>query len=187
MEEVNMSAAIQEDFEPYPAAGSTEEFMGRTFHFNRIPPNGKPWVMVYATNSRARFPKPVHNVSFYNDRQARVWIDETKRRIKATAEFREQRKAARKAAPVIFTPGDVWYRSWGYEQTNVDFYQVTRVTARGYFSRQLCQNTREEGFMQGPTVPCIGEFRTDSKEFFKLASASDSKWNGKPVRCSWYA
>lgn len=26
-------------------------------------------------------------------------------------------------------PGDVFYTSWGYDQTNVDFYLVTRVTA----------------------------------------------------------
>lgn len=26
-------------------------------------------------------------------------------------------------------PGDIFYNSWGYDQTNVDFYEVVRVTA----------------------------------------------------------
>jgi hypothetical protein len=186
MEEVMLGAKQETEFEPFPADGTTEEFLGYTFHYRMIK-GTKPWVMVYRTVSKARFPKPLYNVSFYNESQALGWIDRTKAHLKGIADFRATRKAERKAAPVIFKAGDVWYRSWGYDQTNVDFYQVTRVTPRGYFSRALQQTTVERGFMQGVTMPLEGQFRTESKEFFKVASPCDSKWEGREVFCSWYA
>lgn len=35
------------------------------------------------------------------------------------------------ATQLVVKPGDFFVESWGYDQTNVDFYQVTRVSASG--------------------------------------------------------
>lgn len=34
-------------------------------------------------------------------------------------------------------PGDILTYSWGYEQTNIDFFQVTRVTAKNAWIRRI--------------------------------------------------
>jgi len=53
----------------------------------------------------------------------------------ATRAFRQKRKAVRaavdfSAADSWIKPGSVLYRSWGYDQTNVDFYVVVSVTPK---------------------------------------------------------
>lgn len=44
-------------------------------------------------------------------------------------EYKAKRTAAR-AKPHTLKPGDILYSSWGYDQTNVDFYKVLSVTRR---------------------------------------------------------
>ena len=103
---------------------------------------------------------------------------------------------------------DVLYSSWGYDQTNVDFYQVLKVTPSGVYIRELVDKvTATPGaFMTGTSVPLRDEsfgtlvryhFAKDAPLMFKRAGADNSvriksyasawKWNGEPKRCSWYA
>ena len=96
--------------------------------------------------------------------------------------------------------GDVIYNSWGYEQTNVDFYQVVRRTDKSVTLRQLKQKTVENCFMSGNTVPVLGEFGNDEKMikrvsrgffsepvFIRFDHGCGAKWDGRPMACSWYA
>lgn len=41
-----------------------------------------------------------------------------------------------------YTPkvGDIFEMSWGYDQTNVNFFQVTRVSSKGVFVREVAQS-----------------------------------------------
>lgn len=54
-------------------------------------------------------------------------------------------------------PGDVWRTIWGYDQTNVDFYEVTRVTKTMVtlvrLDRLTCYDPRT---MQGLAKPIPG-------------------------------
>ena len=66
--------------------------------------------------------------------------------------------------------GDILYSSWGWEQTNIDFYQV------------------------GTTVPLPDVFKGKththrlSKNYIRIDSCRTAwKWGGQPLRCSWYA
>lgn len=100
-----------------------------------------------------------------------------------------------------FAVGDVVYNTWGYDQTNADFYQVMKVCGRSLVLRQLASRTTETGFMSGHSVPVIGEFDAhdsyperhfvypgyDSEPRVHFKFGCGSKWNGKPVGCSWYA
>lgn len=78
-----------------------------------------------------------------------------------------QTKAARKAekAAALAVPqtalavGDVLVSSWGYEQTNYDYYQVIRlVGARSVEIRKIASLSEETGFMQGDCVPSKNNF-----------------------------
>lgn len=100
--------------------------------------------------------------------------------------------------------GDILVSSWGYDQTNIDFYLVIASNPSTVKIRQLAQRTTEDGFMCGQTVPILGQFKEDSKVMLKRPRvyewrgewhssvkiedfASASKWDGNPCRCSWYA
>lgn len=67
-------------------------------------------------------------------------------------------------------PGDIWRALWGCEQTNVDFYEVTRVTKTMVTLTPLATRDVYETNMAGHTVPIVGEY------------------DGKPVRrrVKWY-
>lgn len=43
--------------------------------------------------------------------------------------------------------GDIFYSSWGYDQTNVDFYEVAEVTSKCFRVREIgCKSIVKEGY-----------------------------------------
>ena len=52
-------------------------------------------------------------------------VESAKRRMK----YKEERKAVT-SVPKQYEVGDIVYTSWGYEQTNLDFYQVVEVSGK---------------------------------------------------------
>lgn len=101
--------------------------------------------------------------------------------------------------PCAFSEGEVLYSSWGYDQTNVDFYMVERVTPKTVWLRKLDTTVEENEFMQGdcqPVKPLQAKGEVIRRRvwwgldepFVKINDyATAAKWDGKPKRCSWYA
>jgi hypothetical protein len=65
------------------------------------------------------------------------------RRAEAKAE-KQARRAALKASD-HWQVGDCVYTSWGYDQTNVEYYQITAVKARSVIVRQIAANSSDQG------------------------------------------
>lgn len=92
--------------------------------------------------------------------------------------------------------GDILASSWGWEQTNVSFYKVSKVTPSGVRVRPMSAHVVEKGFMSGVATPIEGS-EDPTEEFFRRVSKYGSiaitsyefagKWNGKEMYCSWYA
>lgn len=62
--------------------------------------------------------------------------------------------------------GDVLRASWGYDQTNVDYYEVIELVGKASVKvREIAQDKKEEGFMCGRTVPKPGEYCGAAKVF----------------------
>ena len=90
------------------------------------------------------------------------------RRDKAIAEsfqHRRERMAAkveirakRKAWVNPYKIGDLFRRSWGYDQTNVDWYEVVSVSGKMVTVRQIQQARVSNGDMCGRTTPQPGLF-----------------------------
>lgn len=97
------------------------------------------------------------------------------------------------------TVGDVLQSSWGYEQTNVDFYQVTRATPKTVLLRPISAH-REQGEASGNyyVVPNIGQFTGDASRYKVRLMGTDpyvmiksfaiaKKWTGAQVHGTDYA
>ena len=56
--------------------------------------------------------------------------------------------------------GDVLVYSWGYDQTNIDFFKVVGLTKTMVKIRQLKSVVTETGFMCGDSIP-TNEFKSD--------------------------
>lgn len=112
----------------------------------------------------------------------------------------KQEKRARLKASDFYQVGDCLYTSWGYDQTNVDFYQVLEVKAKTILIREILANSSDNG---GPTggrtaprrfefserskpITCrlneYGNCCVNGKKYMQL-----SKWEGLSLRCSSYA
>jgi len=119
-------------------------------------------VIVKAWLGKAR--KPFAFYRFSSEARADLWIEATKQQVDA----REDRKQARKAEQAAaveqsrrqFVVGTLLVNSWGYDQTNVDFYEI--VERRGAFAviREIAGRSvvGSEGSMSCRMAACPGEF-----------------------------
>lgn len=104
---------------------------------------------------------------------------------------------AKKIEPCKFEVGHILETSWGYDQTNIDFYKV--IEKRGQNTlivqelEQVPFNTGNEPSMTGRSIPAE-TFRKNSKPFMIRAAGNSnvkidghfgSLWDGRPV--SWTA
>ncbi len=96
--------------------------------------------------------------------------------------------------------GSIFACSWGYDQTNVDFYEVIKVTKASVVVREIGkQTTSQDGGWTGKAVPApgayIGEPMTrrlavgwDKNPRIKIRSYSSAGlWNGQPLSWTSYA
>jgi len=100
---------------------------------------------------------------------------------------------------ITLEAGTVLISSWGYDQTNVDFYIVEKGAKVGEFAtiRMLQTVTTTEGdTMTGysvPGEPVAKTMRRKVKQYTDLplvginSYAIAKPWDGKPARTSWYA
>ena len=108
---------------------------------------------------------------------------------------RQARQAAARA-PHSLAVGDVLYSSWGYEQTNVDFYEVIAVRGAVVDLMQLKQSRDE--IAVGMQVSCRarkGEFigepikgkRPNGQNAVRINSCCSARpWDGRPLHWSSY-
>lgn len=79
--------------------------------------------------------------------------------IKATREYKNKLKVS-KAAPHDVKVGDIFSASWGYDQTNIDYYEIVSLIGSTMAEVQQIQAESETTeWMQGKSVPCPGKPR----------------------------
>lgn len=115
------------------------------------------------------------------------------------------KRRAQNFQPHTFKVGDIVTNSWGYDQTNVDWYRVAKTTANFVWLQPICGHTEQTGFMSGDSMPHIETtdpnpatwgFK-DAKGDVEMHKAygshvcmkygSGSKWDGRKMYESWYA
>lgn len=104
-------------------------------------------------------------------------------------------KAARKANPHTLTVGAILYSSWGYEQTNIDFYQVVAVRGAAVDLRKITKDRKHHADDYGTCVANPGDFcgevikgkRPDHYNSVRLSSFERATpWDGRPLNWSSY-
>ena len=143
--------------------------------------------------------KPGFHHRFGDEARRARFVEEWLDGQRATIARRQERQAARKASTHELQCGDIVYSSWGYEQTNIDFFQVVQVvSAKSVKLRQIAQETVETGFMCGTTRGLKDQFCENAPTLMRRAEGtsilnigrskgSASKWDGRDLHCSWYA
>lgn len=112
----------------------------------------------------------------------------------------ETRLTARKAkenAPHNIEVGHIFATAWGYDQTNVNFYQVVELKGkRTAILRELNQINNATLDMQGTCTPALDSFldndtytrRISGDKTIKLSSGQYGRlWDGRPMGWTSYA
>jgi len=58
-----------------------------------------------------------------------------------------------------FKVGQIFYNSWGYDQTNIDFYQVIEIKPKSIVVQRIEIRISHEAFMSGIAKPIPFEFK----------------------------
>ncbi|EHJ7720094.1 hypothetical protein KB054_001799 [Campylobacter coli] len=66
--------------------------------------------------------------------------------------------------------GDFLYSSWGYEQTNIDFYQVIATTEKTIFLAEVKTDVKVTGWERGLKSPCKNALKLDKAAFKTLSN-----------------
>lgn len=85
--------------------------------------NGVPYAMIFQGKAQ----KPLWHYRFKSEAARQKEIDNTIESRKKSLEFKNKRLDEKKHFKHSLNVGDILYASWGYDQTNVDFYQVTKL------------------------------------------------------------
>ena len=174
----------------------------------QLMPSGKVSVKAWRAGKSA---KPSFYYLFKNEANAekhcREWLESQKKwqTIKDTERAEKQAKRATLKASDHWAVGDVAYTSWGYDQTNVEYFQVVRLLPKSVIVRQVAVNSSDFGGPTGGKIaprryefigpeqvcplhdcgsflagPCFTKDRPSFKHHV-------TKWCGKAVYCSSYA
>jgi hypothetical protein len=157
---------------------------------------GQPTCRTYNNNAKKEYNKLVDNYRFANEEQRTRWLEERIAGIKSHDDRIAKRKAERKAFKSPAKIGDILTSSWGYDQTNIDFYQVIKTTDKSVVIREIYKKLIEnDGYGSDMVMPSKDSFKGD--EMTKLVKPSYNGigyyvninsyafadvWDGKPER-----
>ncbi len=143
--------------------------------------------------------KPDFNYSFKTEDHRIEYVAKYFLGLKANMarknDYKESRKANAKSFLNSLKPGAILYASWGYEQTNIDFYKVLEVKGSKVLLVDCpCVSQEATGWASDKVV--AGEPSPEAVPFWKNVRGSHIKisscqslsiYDGHPLHRSWYA
>jgi hypothetical protein len=101
--------------------------------------------------------KPYWHFRFKDEARLKAKIEDSLNGLMEWSERKAKYKAER-TKPHNVQLGDIFRSSWGYDQTNIDFYECTKVMGSMIEIREIAQMREEKGFMTGDCVPSPGHY-----------------------------
>ena len=162
---------------------------------------GRPVALGYFGKAQ----RPAFNFSFRKAEEMERFIAEKIEAGKASEKWRAERlaeRAAKMAAPNPLAVGDILHESWGYDQTNCNYYQVLELVGkRSVKIREIAARSIEGsgGFMSERVSPVPGAFLDRAEVMLRRVGPDGSvkirEWGSWARKCSaseshyssWYA
>jgi hypothetical protein len=163
--------------------------------------NGKPAAKAFVGKAA----KSTWDFTFRSEEARRAKIVEFFSNL-AAREARKIERRKKNNEPHTLTVGTIITNSWGYDQTNVDWYVIVGTTANFVTLREIAAVSVETtGAMSGTCTPAIDvsdpdpmkwgvTFASDevtrhkaSGRYVSMRHGCGSVWDGTPMRESWYA
>jgi hypothetical protein len=111
--------------------------------------------------------KPTWHYRFKNAEQRQAEVTKTFERVYSRAKIKAEKKAELASIKHDVKVGDIFLSSWGYDQTNIDYYEVIAVSGKSVTACEIGAHSEGNGlYLQGVSVPQPGAFI--GKPFKKL-------------------
>jgi hypothetical protein len=190
---------MKNQFMNFEIEQSEEEINGQIWHIarcNKIAPKSR---MGYKAIFAYRFRTMDEMTKYINDFMA------TKTDYKIMKELEKTAKSeAKKNLINPFKVGDILVNSWGWEQTNIDFFQIVKVGPKSVTYREIGSDLTHSdglssmaGYVMARRDYFIGDEVTKVLQCYGIGEkltiyvpckhGSISLWDGEKEYCSWYA
>lgn len=140
-----------------------------------------------------RAQKPVEYTYFRDPAARDRYVESLAESRRKTLEFKQQRQEERKAWQHDLKVGDILSSSWGYDQTNISWFQVTRIGTKAVEIREIADKVvggaggPSEAVMPlrgkfiGPPMKKIPQKGYQGRATIRINSYSNAyPWDGKP-------
>lgn len=108
--------------------------------------------------------KIIESYYFANEERRNEYVKNKFEKIKKFENDEKERKNIKEQAlknfKNPFQVGEIFYDSWGYEQTNIDFYQIVEIKNKSVVLKSIAQSIvpNSEGFMSEYVTPVKDSF-----------------------------
>lgn len=158
-------------------------------------------IWLYVVRTKFQHQKAFINCSFKDQAACEAYLEQWMIQVEKRITEREQLKLrVREIRSNMVNPyqvGDIFYTSWGYEQTNVNFFQVVEVGKKSVMIREINSEANESGYMSGTKTAvkdsfCGEAFKKNLQvsryngEIYISGDHSFQKWDGRPKMFSSY-
>ena len=150
--------------------------------------SGKPAAIGW---NGSRQVKPEFRYTFRSEAEREAHVKAFIKKAQEAAEKKAKYEAENKA--FSFTVGEILSGSYGYEQTNVHFYEVMAVTPTFLTVREIKSDAIPTGDMTTKEMPIPGDYTGDHMRrkiwrnvVFVTKSILATKWDGQPEHGSSY-
>ena len=173
-------------------------------------PNFKYFVRVIQATPKAKYlnEKTLNHYVYMTEEEAnnsaQKFFNSIESQLNRREEERIKRVEAQKTvkASDFYKVNDIICNSWGYEQTNIEFYQVIEVGNKTIKIKEICQEEEENSHyshgMACNVLPVLNKFYERGEEYTLrvkpegILSNPESfyymhKWGGNAKYKSWYA
>ncbi len=112
----------------------------------------------YASIFFGKQAKPIANYRYKNEDQRAKHVTELFESRRASMKRISENRAEAKAFQHSVKAGDIFRTCWGYDQTNVEFFEVTEVRGKFAILREVAQVSESNGSGQDRCVPQSGAY-----------------------------
>lgn len=132
----------------------------------------------HAVGYAGKAQKPTFNYIFQTAAHLSQYLSDWANGLKARAASKAERQAKRNAFQHTLKVGDILRTSWGYDQTNVEYFEVVKVVGKMVDVREIAQERVETGFDQGKCIPVPGKYigEVERKKVLEGNCLKMSKW-----------
>lgn len=151
---------------------------------------------LYAMGFGGKRSKPDFHYRFKDEVSRRKYVNEFFAGLRSQQKRKAEKQAKKRAFQHTLKKGDILNTSWGYDQTNVEFYQVTQVKSKKsvVIKRIGAKRVEATGPDSEMIMPVKGAFLDEPAMTKRVSEGNTIRidkvrtawvWSGRPVYTSW--